>query len=114
MQTERVRMVSRTAIGQVKWQPTWGEALSEVGEFTVNVHFVRRQTDRRNSNFSSQRHSNTDDREYYGRRQGRAQGNNSGRLNPNTQQFNPHTEITPVNSDRNERSQNNEAQTLNN
>jgi hypothetical protein len=75
---------------------------------------VRKQTDRRNSNFSNRRHSNADDREFYGRRQGRVEGNNSGRLNPNVQQFNPHTETTPVNSHRNDRSQNNETHTLNN
>ena len=80
----------------------------------VNVHFVRRQTVRRNSNFSNRRHSNADDREFYGRRQGRAEGNNSGRLNPNAQKFNSHTEIKTVNSDRSDRSQNNKAQTLKN
>ena len=80
----------------------------------VNVHFVRRQTPRRNSNFSNRRHVNADDREFYGRRQGRAEGNNSGQLNPNARQFNPHIQTTPANSDRNDRSQNNEAQTLNN
>jgi hypothetical protein len=42
------------------------------------------------------------------------EGNNSGRLNPNAQQFNPHIETTPFNSERNDRSQNNEAQNLNN
>jgi len=75
---------------------------------------VRRQTDRRDSNVSNQRHDNADNREFYGSRQGRAEGNNSGRLNPNAQQFNPHMNTTPVNSDRNDRRQNNEAQTLNN
>jgi len=80
----------------------------------VNVRFVRRQTDRRNSNFSNGRYNNAYDREFYGRRQGRTESNNSGRLNPNAQQFNPLKETTPVNSDRNDRSQNNEAQTLNN
>jgi len=79
----------------------------------VNVRFVRKQTDRCNPNFSNQCHNNAD-REFYGRRQGRAKGNNSGRLNPNAQQFNPHIDTTPVNSDRNDRSQNNEVQTLNN
>jgi len=54
----------------------------------VNVRFMRRQTNRGNSNFSNRRHNNADDREFYGRRQGRAEGNNSGRLNPNAQQFN--------------------------
>ena len=73
----------------------------------VNVHLVRRQTDRRNSNYSNRCHSNTD-REFYGRRQGRAEGNSSGQLNPNAQQFNPNTE------DRNARSHINEGQTLNN
>ena len=80
----------------------------------VNVRFVLRQTDRRNTNFSNRRHNNADDREIYGRRQGRAEGNNLGQLNPKAQQFNPHAETTPVNSDRNVRRQNNEAQTLNN
>jgi hypothetical protein len=80
----------------------------------VNVHFVHRQTDQRNSSFSKRRHSNAGIREFYGRRQGRAAGNNSGRLNPNAQQFNPHIEVTPVNSDRSDRSQNNESQTFNN
>ena len=72
---------------------------------------MRRKTDRRNSNFSNRRHNNADDREFYGRRQGRAEGNNSGRLNPNAQQFTPHIDTTTINLDR---SQNNEAQTLNN
>jgi len=80
----------------------------------VNVRFVRRQTDRRKSNFSNRRHNNADDREFYGSRQGRAEGNNSGRFNPNAQQFDPHIDTTPVNSDRNDRSQNKEVQTLNN
>jgi len=80
----------------------------------VNARFVRRQTDRRNSGFSNRCRNNADDKEFYGRRQGRAEGNNSGWLNPNAQQFNPHIETTPVNSDRNDRGQNNEAQTLNN
>ena len=79
----------------------------------VNARFVRRQTDRRNSDFSN-RHNNADDREFYGCRQGRAEGTNSGWLNPNVQQFNPHIETTPVNSGRNDRGQSNEAQTLNN
>jgi len=51
----------------------------------VNACFVRRQTDRRNSNFSNRRHNNADDREFYRRRQGRAEGNNASRLNHNTQ-----------------------------
>jgi hypothetical protein len=80
----------------------------------VNVHFVRRQTDQRNLNFRNRRHSTADDREFYGPRQGRAEGNNSGRLNPNAQQFNQHKKTKPVNSDRNDRNQNSEAQTLNN
>ena len=75
---------------------------------------MRRQIDRRNSNFNNQRRSNTDDREFYGRRQGRAEGNNSGWLNPNAQQFDPRIGTTPANSDRNDRSQNKEAQALNN
>jgi hypothetical protein len=74
---------------------------------------VRRQTDRRNSNFSNRRHSNAEDREFYGRRQGRAEGINSDRLNPNAQQFKPHTETTPVNSDTNDKSKNSQDQTLN-
>jgi hypothetical protein len=80
----------------------------------VNVHVMRRQTDRRDLNVRNRHHSNTDDREFYGRRHGRAEGNNSGRLNPNAQQFNPHIDTTPVISDRNDRNRNNEAQTLNN
>jgi len=56
----------------------------------VNVHFVRRQTDRRNSNFRNRGHSNAEDREFFGCRQGKAEGNNSGRLTPNAQQFNPY------------------------
>ena len=64
----------------------------------VNVCFVRRQTDRRNPNFRNQCHNNAEGREFYGRRQGRAEDNNLGRLNPNAQQFNPHIGVTPVNS----------------
>jgi len=60
----------------------------------VHVHFVCRQTDRRNPNFDNRRQSNAGDREVYGRRQGRAEGNNVGQPNPNAQHFNPHTEIT--------------------
>jgi len=75
---------------------------------------VRRQLDRRNQNFNNRRQSNTDGREIYRRRQGRAEGNNSGQLNPNAQHFNPHVEATPVNLDRNGRSQSIEARTLNN
>ena len=52
--------------------------------------------------------------EFYGRRQGRAEDNNSGRLNPKAQQFNHHIGVAPVNSDRNDSSQSKEAQTLNN
>ena len=79
----------------------------------VNVRFVHRQTDRRNPNFDNRSQNNTDGREIYGRRQGRAEDNNSGQLNPNAQHFNLHVEMR-VNSDRNDRSQNNEARTLNN
>jgi len=75
---------------------------------------VRRQTDRHNQNFGNRRCNNADDREFYERRQGRAKDNNSGWLNPNAKQFNLHIDTIPVNSDRNNRSQNNEAQTLNN
>jgi len=80
----------------------------------VNVRFVRRQPERRNPNSRNRCQNNAEDKEFFGRRQGRAEGNNSGWLNPNTQQFNPHIEVTPINSDTNDRSQNNEAQTLNN
>jgi len=74
----------------------------------VNVRFVHRQTDRRNSDFSNRRHNKADDAEFYGRRQGREEDNNSGRLNRNAQQFNSHIDTKPVNSDRND-----EAWTLN-
>jgi len=80
----------------------------------VNVRFVRRQIDRRNSNFNSRSNRNSEERELYGRRQGRAEGNSSGRLNPNAQRFNPRIETTPVNSNGNDRNHNNEAQALNN
>jgi len=51
----------------------------------VNVRFVRRQIDRRNSSFNTRRSRNSEETEFYGRRQGRAEGNSSGRLNPNSQ-----------------------------
>jgi hypothetical protein len=79
----------------------------------VNVRFVRRQTDKRNATFTNRRYRNAEDRAFRRRRQGRAEGNNTGQLNPNTRQFNPHVQTTPVNVDRNDRSQNNGAQTLN-
>jgi len=80
----------------------------------INVRDLRSVTERRNSNFSNWRHNNADDKEFYGRRQGGAEGNNSGQLSPNAQQLNPHAEATPVNTGRNDRRQINEAQTLNN
>ena len=80
----------------------------------VNVHYVRGQTGRRNSNYSNRRHNNSDDREFYGRRQGRAEGNSSGRLNPTAQHFAPQTARTTINLERNDRNQNSEAQSLNN
>jgi len=46
-------------------------------------------------------------------KKGRAEGNNPGQLNPNAQDFNSHVETTPVNLDRNGRSESNEARTLN-
>jgi hypothetical protein len=80
----------------------------------VNVRFVRRQIDRRNSNFNSRSNRNSEEREFHGRRQGKAEGNSSGRFNPNAQRFDPSIGTTPVTLDRNDRSHNNEAQTLNN
>jgi hypothetical protein len=80
----------------------------------VNVRFVRRQTDRRRPNSNNRRQNGADDREFYGRRHGRAVGKNSGRLNPHAQHFNPHVEAAPGNSDRNDRGENNEARFLNN
>jgi hypothetical protein len=79
----------------------------------VKVRIVRRQFDRRNSNFNNRSNRNSEDREFYGSRQGRAEDNNSGRLNPKAQQFDPSIGTTPVNSDRNDRSHN-EDQALNN
>jgi len=67
---------------------------------------VRRQTDRRHHpHFSNRCQNSADDREFYGRRQGRAEGNSSGRLNPNAQHFNLRVDTTPGNSDRNDRSE---------
>ena len=48
----------------------------------VNVRVVRRQIDRRNSNFNTRRNRDSGERELYGRRQGKAEGNSSSRLNP--------------------------------
>jgi hypothetical protein len=79
----------------------------------VSVRFVRRQTDQCNANFTNRRYRIAEGREFRGRRQGRAEGNNTGQLNPNARQFNPHVQTTPVNADRNDRSQNNGAQNLN-
>jgi len=76
----------------------------------VNVRVVRRQTDRIRILILGVRDS--EERELYRRRQGRAQGNSSSRLNPNAQRFDPSIGTT-VNSNRNDRSHN-EAQVLNN
>jgi hypothetical protein len=54
------------------------------------------------------------EREFYGRRQGRVEGDSLGQLNPNAQRFDPRVGATPVNADRNDRSHSSEAQTLNN
>jgi len=75
---------------------------------------VRRQTDRHNTNFRNRRQNNAEGKEFYGCRQGRAEDNNLGHLNPNAQQFIPHIGVTQVNSDRSDGNQNSEAQTLNN
>jgi len=63
----------------------------------VNVRFVRRQINRRNSNFNTRHSRNSEERELYGCRQRRAEGNSSGRLNPNAQRFDPRIGTTPVN-----------------
>jgi len=55
----------------------------------VNVRLVRRQIHRPNSNFNTRRNRDSEGRELYGRRQGRAEGNSSGRLIPNAQRFDP-------------------------
>jgi hypothetical protein len=57
--------------------------------------------------------TDSEERELYGRRQGTAEGNSSGRLNPNAQRFDPRVGTTPITSDRNDRSHN-ESQALNN
>jgi hypothetical protein len=75
---------------------------------------VRKQTERRKPNFRNRCQNNAEGREFYGCMQGRAEDNNFGRLNPNAQQFNPHVGVAPVNLDRSDRNQHNEAQTLNN
>jgi hypothetical protein len=80
----------------------------------VNVRFMHGQTEQREPNFSNRRRHSANDREFYGCRQGRAEGNNSGRLNPDAQQFNPHMETSTINSGRNDRGQSNEVQNLNN
>ena len=70
-------------------------------------------TDRHQPNCSNRRQNSANDREFYGRRQGTAEGNNPGQLYPNAQDFNTHVETTPVNLDRNGRSERNEARALN-
>jgi hypothetical protein len=79
----------------------------------VNVHFVRRQTDRRNSNYNNQCNGIADDRDFYGRRQGRAEDDSSVRLNPNAQQFSPHVARTDK-AGRDSQNQHDGAQNLNN
>jgi hypothetical protein len=79
----------------------------------INVRFVRTHSGRRNSGFSNRRNRNSGETEFYERRQGRLEGDSSGQLNPNAQRFDPRVGATPINSDRNDRSHNNEAQTLN-
>jgi len=80
----------------------------------VNVRFVRRQIDRRNSNFNTRRNRYSEGREFNGHRQGRAEGKSSGRLTPNVQRFEPRIGTTLVTSDRNDRIHNKGAQALNN
>jgi len=79
-----------------QWRPKPGSAQDDRQHDQEN-NVMHRQIDQRNSNYSKRHHSKADNREFYGRRQGRAEGNNSGWFNPKVQQFNPHTEITPVN-----------------
>jgi hypothetical protein len=73
---------------------------------------MRKQTEQRKLNYSNQRNGNADDRDFYGRRQGRAADNNSGRLNPNAQ-FSPHVARTG-NVCRDSQNQHDQVQTLNN
>ena len=79
----------------------------------VNVRFVRSQADRRSTNFTNHRYRSAGDGAFHGRRQGRAEGDNAGQLDPNARQFSPSVQTTPVNTDRVNGSQNNGAQTLN-
>jgi hypothetical protein len=63
----------------------------------VNVRFVRRNSDRRNSGFTNRRNRNLGETEFYGRRQGRVEGDSADQLNPNAQRFNPlNSELNPI------------------
>jgi hypothetical protein len=53
--------------GDANMRPQIGSGPRDGGN-NVNVHFVRGQTDRRNSNYSNRCNSNADDREFCGRR----------------------------------------------
>ena len=80
----------------------------------VNVRYIRRQTDRRTSQYNSRRQDNPEGREFYGRRQGRDTDNRPDQLNPSAPQFNPQGHTVPVNIDRNNRDSHTNAQDLNN
>jgi hypothetical protein len=80
----------------------------------VNVRYIRRQTDRRTSQYNSRRQDNPEGREVYGRRQGRDIDNRPEQLNPSAPQFNPQGHAVPVNVDRNDRDSHTYAQNLNN
>lgn len=85
----------------------------ERGE-NVNVRCVRRPNDRRNPVFANRRCRNSPESEFYGRRQGRVEGNNTGQLNPNAQRFDPHVGATRSSQNVNNRSNDSGAHALNN
>jgi hypothetical protein len=80
----------------------------------VNVSYRRRNNDRRNTGFTNRRRQNSGEAKFYGRRQGRVEGESSGQLNPNAQRFNPRAGVTPSNAKRNDRSHSSSNQPLNN
>jgi hypothetical protein len=93
-------------------EPIQGHRPRDQGN-NVNVRFVRRHNNRRNSGFSNRRNRNSGETEFYRRKQGRVKGNSSGQLNPNAQRFDPRASAKLVTSDRNDRSHNRGAQKLN-
>jgi len=79
----------------------------------VNVRAVRRQTGPLNPRYNNRRNWHSEDRDFYGRRQGRVGDHMTDQLNPCARQFNPQRPNTGNDSGLNRQSQSNEAHSLN-